>query len=127
MNEEDTPMIVRNISALEGSPNHVKQPNWASTRMIVAADEMRFSLHLTRIYEGQTGLTEYPNHLEAAYCIEGHATLIYEGESKTDEIIPGTVYALDRHDPHKMVVHKELVLLCVFSPPLHGGENANVQ
>ncbi|MEO9825907.1 MAG: ectoine synthase [Paracoccaceae bacterium] len=118
-------MIVRTVADLQGTDRHISKPNWSSTRLIVADDHMGFSMHVTRIFPGQTGLTEYADHLEAAYCITGHATLVFESGRTRVEINPGSVYALDAHDPHTMIVHNELLLVCVFSPPLKAAENAN--
>jgi len=118
-------MIVRSLENMFLSECHVQRSNWASTRLIVEADKMGFSLHVTHIYPGETGITEYPNHLEAAYCIAGSATLIFNEDSRRESISPGTVYALNLNDKHRMEVHEELVLVCVFSPALQGNENAN--
>lgn len=118
-------MIIQQLQELQGSNRYTSRPNWDSTRLIVANDRMGFSLHVTRIYPGQTGLTEYPDHVEAAYCVSGHATLIYDEGSARAEIVPGVVYALDQHDPHTMIVHDELQLICVFNPPLSGSENVS--
>ncbi|GFE51854.1 L-ectoine synthase [Roseobacter cerasinus] len=118
-------MIIQNLHDLRGSQRYTSRPNWDSTRLIVADDQMGFSLHVTRIFPGETGLTEYPEHVEAAYCLSGRATLIYDDGATRTEIAPGVVYALNQHDPHRMVVHEELNLVCVFNPPLAGSENVS--
>lgn len=32
------------------------------------------------------------------------------------------MYALDKHDPHLFEAYEEVILICIFNPPLKGGE-----
>lgn len=120
-------MIIRQLEERRASAFHIERPNWTSTRLVAASDELGFSMHLTTIFAGPVGETEYPDHLEAAYCLSGSATLIFEDGRRTETIEPGVLYALDKHDRHSMEVHDDLVLVCVFNPALQGGENASAK
>ena len=66
---------------------------------------------------------EYENHLEACYCIEGKGSVI-EMDGTEHEIVPGTIYALDKHDSHYLCASKDedLRLVCMFTPALTGDE-----
>jgi L-ectoine synthase len=37
-------------------------------------------------------------------------------------ITPGTLYALDKHDRHRLRVKTRMRVVCTFVPPLVGGE-----
>lgn len=118
-------MLIKTIEGISQTNQFFEAPNWSSARLLVSDDNMGFSVHVTRIFSGPTGDTEYPHHLEAAYCVEGHATLFYDADKRQAEIRPGSIYALNNHDKHRMIVHEELVLICVFNPALSGSENAS--
>ena len=64
----------------------------------------------------------YKNHLEAVYCLEGEGMLedLTNGESYV--IKPGTIYALDKHERHRLKVITKMRVICTFVPPLVGGE-----
>jgi L-ectoine synthase len=40
-------------------------------------------------------------------------------------IQPGTIYILDKHDRHVLRAFEEMVMACVFNPPLNGKEVHN--
>jgi L-ectoine synthase len=115
-------MIVRNFAEAEQTDRRVVSKNWESTRLLLKADGMGFSLHITTIYPGTITPMWYQNHLEAVLCIEG------EGEVETTEsgtvypIRPGVVYALDRNDKHVLRANTKMRMVCVFNPPLVGKE-----
>jgi L-ectoine synthase len=46
----------------------------------------------------------YKNHLEAVYCLEGEGVLEDLVTGKSYEIRPGTLYALDKHERHRLKV-----------------------
>ncbi len=39
----------------------------------------------------------------------------------------GTIYILDKHDKHILRTTKEMVMACVFNPPLNGKEVHNAE
>ena len=118
-------MIVRTIKEIENSKREVKAPNgnWISRRLLLKEDGMGFSFHETIILRGtETGM-HYKNHLEAVFCVEGEGELETIPDGEIFPVRPGTLYALDQHDQHLLrATGSNLRLLCVFNPPLVGGE-----
>jgi L-ectoine synthase len=112
-------MIIRKLDELEG----VEWGNGLSRRFLTLRDGMNYTVTDTIVRAGTSSALEYRNHLEACYCIAGSGKVI---DSAGDEHIiePGTLYALDKHDPHQLVAsdHEDLRLVCVFSPALVGDE-----
>ena len=119
-------MIVRTLEDARESERRVATKNWESVRLLLDGDKMGFSFHVTTIYAGSETPIWYKNHLEAVYCIagEGEVEVLADGgeASRTYVIRPGTLYALDVHDRHKLRAKSKLTLACVFNPALHGKE-----
>jgi L-ectoine synthase len=117
-------MLVRNIEDIRGTARevHAKNDNWVSTRLLLKDDHMGFSLHETIIHAGTETMIWYRNHLEAVYCIEGRGEVETTEDGRVYPIVPGTVYALDKNDRHYLRAFEDLRLVCVFNPPLVGGE-----
>lgn len=116
-------MIVRQLDEIKGTRFEVDTPNWTSFRFLLARDGMGFSMHETRIRPGTETHMHYRHHLEAVYCIEGSGEIEDLATGTVHQIRPGTLYALDRHDEHKLRGHAEgLRLVCVFNPPVTGEE-----
>ncbi len=115
-------MIVKRIGDLLQSPRHVTAPNWESVRLLLASDEMGFSMHLTRLYAGRETKMWYRHHLEAVYCLEGTGEIQTLVDGKVHALEPGTLYALDQNDPHVLRAFTDIVCVCVFNPPLRGRE-----
>lgn len=115
-------MIVRTISEIDGTERDVRAPTFASRRFLLAKDGMGFSLHDTVLHAGTVTAMWYRNHVEAVYCIEGEGELTDLATGQVHRIIPGTMYALDQHDRHELKAVTDLRVVCVFNPPLTGGE-----
>lgn len=117
-------MIVRNIDEIEGSEREVmaENNNWISRRLLLKRDGVGFSLHETIIYEGTETYIWYKNHVEAVYCIEGEGEVELVDDNSVYEIIPGTLYVLNKHEKHLLRARKRMRLVCVFNPPLTGSE-----
>ena len=115
-------MIVRTLADTEGTDLDVRADTWSSRRLLLARDEMGFSLHDTIIEAGTDTPMWYRNHLEAVYCIEGEGTLVDVEAGDEHEIVPGTVYALDQHDRHVLRARSRMRMVCVFNPPCTGHE-----
>ncbi|MFC3023908.1 ectoine synthase [Vibrio zhugei] len=116
-------MIVRTLQECERSERRVVAKTWESTRMLLKDDNMGFSFHITTIYKGTDTHIHYKNHLESVYCISGEGSIeVVNGE--TYPIQPGTLYVLDKHDEHYLRANKkaDMVMACVFNPPLTGAE-----
>jgi L-ectoine synthase len=115
-------MIVRELQKASQSDRRVVADNWESTRLLLKADGMGFSFHVTTIYAGTATKMWYQNHLEAVYCISGNGQVESLEDGTVHPITPGTLYALDKHDRHVLRASSELKLACVFNPPLNGKE-----
>ena len=115
-------MIVRQIRDLEGTDQTVVAPTWISRRMLLKRDGMGFSLHETTILPGTQTPIWYRHHLEAVYCIEGQGEVELVPSGELFKISPGVMYALNEHDRHLLRAETTLRLVCVFNPPLTGGE-----
>jgi L-ectoine synthase len=115
-------MIVRTFDEARGTDRRVTAETWESVRLLLAADGMGFSLHVTTIHAGTTTPMCYRHHLEAVFCIAGEGEVETTADHAVYPIVPGTVYALDRHDDHILRATTTMRLLCVFTPPLKGKE-----
>ncbi|WP_169570285.1 ectoine synthase [Sneathiella limimaris] len=115
-------MFVRTLQAAEKSDRRVTSETWESTRLVLADDNMGFSFHITTIYANTTTEMWYRNHLETVYCISGEGEIETLDDGKVYQIVPGTVYNLDKHDKHVLRARTELKLACVFNPPVTGKE-----
>lgn len=115
-------MIVRTLDQIHGTDREVHAANWTSRRLLLAGDQMGFSLHDTVLHAGTETRMCYRNHLEAVYCVAGTGSLEVLATGEVFPIAPGTMYALDQHDEHVLRAGTELRMVCVFSPPLVGQE-----
>jgi L-ectoine synthase len=115
-------MIVRTLDQIHGTDREVHAANWTSRRLLLAGDQMGFSLHDTVLHAGTETRMCYRNHLEAVYCVAGTGSLEVLATGEVFPIAPGTMYALDQHDEHVLRAATELRMVCVFSPPLVGEE-----
>lgn len=115
-------MIVRSYHDLKSTDKAVSDAKWTSVRMLLAGDGMGFSFHITTLEAGSEHIFEYKNHFESVYCISGSGYITDLTDDKTYEISQGVMYALDKHDRHKLVADEELVMACCFNPPVVGDE-----
>lgn len=115
-------MIIRDFHDLKTGPRSISDARWNSVRMLLADDGMGFSFHITTIEAGSEHTFHYKNHFESVYCIAGKGTITDLATGETHQIRPGVMYALDRHDHHTLRCEEELVLACVFNPPVTGQE-----
>lgn len=115
-------MIVRNFSEAEKSRRRVVSNGWESTRLLLKEDGMGFSFHITTICAGAELPMHYQNHLESVFCVSGEGSIEDCATGKVHEIGPGVMYALDKHDRHILRARTEMVMACVFNPPLNGRE-----
>ena len=114
-------MILRTVKDLE-SDSIISSDWFTSYRILLARDNMGFSLHLTKTKAGSRNIMQYKNHLEAVYCISGQGRLIDLGSDQSHLISPRTLYALDKNDKHILEAKTNLELLCIFNPPCIGSE-----
>jgi L-ectoine synthase len=112
-------MIVRDLSTVKT----VEWGNGLSRRFLLRDDGLGYTVTDTIVRAGTRSRLEYKRHLEACYCIEGRGHVVDSG-GRAHPIEPGTLYALDQHEPHDLVAAEDehLRLVCVFSPALEGDE-----
>ena len=117
-------MIIRRRSSDLNTDRTVSDANWTSVRMLLADDGMGFSFHITFLDAGSEHSFEYKHHLESVYCMSGTGSITDLATGETHAIRPGVLYALDKHDRHTVRAdpEAELVLACVFNPPVTGRE-----
>jgi len=115
-------LIFRTLKDMAGTGREVHAPTFVSRRMLLGKDGMGFSFHDTILYEGTETNIWYKNHLEGVYCVEGEGEVESLDDGKVYKIGPGSMYALDRHDRHILRAITDLRMVCVFTPPLTGGE-----
>ncbi len=112
-------MLIRKLDSVKT----VDWGNGVSRRFLLESDGMGYTVTDTIINAGTTSRLEYKNHLEACYCIEGSGAVV-EMDGTRHEIVPGTLYALDKHDMHDLIANPEgdMRLVCMFTPALTGDE-----
>ncbi len=113
-------MLIRKLSEVKT----VQWGNGLSRRFLLEADGMGYTVTDTIVLAGTKSLIEYKNHLEACYCIEGKGSVI-EMDGTEHVIEVGTMYALDKRDPHYLLggENEDLRLVCMFTPALAGDEH----
>lgn len=115
-------MIVRKLADAINSKRRVKSKGWESIRLLLEEDNMGFSFHITTIFEGANLNLHYKNHLESVFCLSGEGEVEETGTGIVHPIEPGTIYILDKHDKHILRASTEMIMACVFNPPLTGQE-----
>jgi L-ectoine synthase len=115
-------MIVRDLNELKNTDRAVSDAQWTSVRMLLADDGMGFSFHITYLEAGSEHEFEYKNHFESVFCMQGKGSITDLKTGKTYQITPGVMYALNEHDRHILRAEEELVMACVFNPPVTGKE-----
>jgi L-ectoine synthase len=115
-------MIVRDLNELKNTDRAVSDAQWTSVRMLLADDGMGFSFHITYLEAGSEHTFEYKNHFESVFCMQGKGSITDLKTGKTYQITPGVMYALNEHDRHILRAEEELVMACVFNPPVTGKE-----
>lgn len=115
-------MILRHLDEIAGTERDVRAPTFRSRRLLLAGDGAGFSFHDTLLHAGTTTSMWYRHHVEAVYCIEGEGLLTNRETGDSHRVGPGTLYCPDRHERHELRADTNLRMMCVFSPPLTGGE-----
>jgi L-ectoine synthase len=115
-------MKVRTIKEIENTERDVNFKEGKSLRVVLAKDNMGFSIHKTIIPKGQKGHWHYKHHLESCYCIKGIGLLTNLNTNEVFKINVDTVYSLDDNDNHTFEALEDVVLISVFNPPVTGNE-----
>jgi L-ectoine synthase len=117
-------MIVKTYDGLAGTPNETALGNGRAVtrRFLLSEDGVGFTLSDIRITAGEGAQLWYKNHIEANYVIEGEGVLEELDTGITHELKPGVMYCLDKNDRHRIISKTDMRMICVFNPPLAGGE-----
>lgn len=115
-------MIVRDFNEAKNTERRVDSDGWHSVRLLLAGDDMGFSFHITTIYADTELTFHYKNHLESVYCISGEGSIEDLATGEVHQIRPGVMYALNKNDKHVLRGKTEMVMACVFNPPVTGNE-----
>lgn len=115
-------MIVRTLAEIKGTDRDVQAKTWNSQRLLLARDGQRFSLHETVLYAGTETAMWYANHVEAVYCVGGEGELFNDETGEVHPLRNGSMYLLDGHEHHRVRAVTDLRMVCVFDPPVTGGE-----
>ena len=116
-------MIVRSVEDLKAKGSYREKPGvWSSARYLLRRDGMGFTLTHTTIAAGSSQTMQYKNHVEANLIVEGEGDLTDLDTGTVHRLRPGTMYALDRHDRHRIDASTDMRIVCVFSPALVGPE-----
>jgi len=116
-------MIVTALTDILGTDRDVSGPGWSSRRLLLASDDMGFSMTDTLIKKGAVLELEYKHHMEACYCIAGKGEIECLNDGTMHLLEPFVLYALDKNDRHRVqAIGGDMRLVCVFNPPLTGQE-----
>lgn len=115
-------MIVRQLNDIKDSERDVQGETWTSRRLLLANDDVGFSLHDTVMKAGTETTMWYKNHIEAVYVIEGEGELEDLVNHRTYRLSPGTLYTLNGHERHIVRPKTDVRMVCVFNPPVTGRE-----
>ena len=116
-------MIVRDLQSLKQSGRYAEKPgHWSSARYLLRDDDVGFTLTQTTVAAGSTLEMEYKNHIEANLIVEGEAVVTDLADDKEYRLSAGSMYALDKHDRHRLHATTDVRIICVFTPALVGTE-----
>jgi len=115
-------MNIRTIEQIQGTERDVQFTGGNSLRLILESDNMGFAFMKTMIPKGEPHHWHYPEHLEACFCIKGNGILTDIESGNKHQIVPDTMYILDKHDDHLFQALEDTILISVFNPPLSGKE-----
>lgn len=115
-------MKIVKINDLKNTDREVRGVGFVSMRVLLDKDKMGFGLHKTIIPKGEPQHWHYKNHLEACYCIQGRGMITNLETNESFEIIPDTIYVLDKNDDHTFQALEDTVLISIFNPPVKGKE-----
>ncbi len=115
-------MIVRNREDVLGTKGEAHGDKWRSLRFLHEEDGMGVTLVDGLLEPGFDMVLWQKNHLEACYCIEGEGTVEELDTGIVHEIGPGTIYAMNDHDRHRIRAKTRMRVICTFLPALTGFE-----
>lgn len=115
-------MIVRTIDEITDTDADIQTENWRSKRIVLAKEQVGFSVHETTLYAGTVNQFWYANHVEAVFIVEGEGEITDLATGETHQLAPGSLYLLNDHDKHEVRPRTQMRTVCVFNPPITGRE-----
>ena len=115
-------MIVKTLEDIVGTKGDVHGDKWHSLRLLHKEDGMGVTLTDSILEAGFDMNLWQKNHLEACYCLEGEGTVEELDTGKVHEIRAGTLYAMNKHDRHRIRAKTRMRVVCTFFPALMGDE-----
>ena len=115
-------MIVRTLEDVVGTKGDAHGDKWHSLRLLHGEDGMGVTMTDSILEAGFEMVLWRKNHLEACYCLEGEGTVEALDTGAIHEIKPGTLYAMNDHDRHRVKAKTKMRIITTFSPPLGGDE-----
>jgi L-ectoine synthase len=115
-------MLIKRLKDIRESSRNVTDKGWESSRLLLAEDGMGFSFHITTLRAGGEWTFHYQHHVEAVYVLSGTGRIEDLATGECHALEPGTLYALNDHDRHRLRADSELITACVFNPPVTGTE-----
>jgi L-ectoine synthase len=115
-------MIVRTIDEITDTDADIRTENWRSKRIVLAKEQVGFSVHETTLYAGTVNRFWYANHIEAVFIVAGEGEITDLATGETHQLAPGSLYLLNNHDKHEVRPRTEMRTVCVFNPPITGRE-----
>ena len=95
-----------------------------ATRYVTKSDGLGFSLSTASVPAGQDARQVwYKNHWEANFIVSGLGELEDLSSGQRWPLEPRTVYVVGPDDRHKVHASEDLLIVCVFNPPLVGDES----
>lgn len=115
-------MIIKRKADIVGTKGDASGERWRSLRLLHAEDGMQVTLTDSILEAGFEMQLWQKNHLEACYCLEGEGTVEEIDSGVVHEIGPGTLYAMNNHDRHRIRAKTDMRVICTFYPALTGHE-----
>ena len=117
-------MIVKTYDGLAGTKGEtvLGDGRAVTRRFLLAEDGVGITFSDIRIKPGEGRQLWYKNHTETNYVIEGEGVLEDLGTGKRYDLKPGTLYVVGKNDRHRIISKTPMRMVCVFTPPLVGGE-----
>ena len=115
-------MIVKRLEDVVGTKGEAHGDKWHSLRLLHQEDGMGVTLTDSILEEGFEMVLWQKNHLEACYCLEGEGTVEEMDSGTVHNIRPGTLYAMNNHDRHRIRAETKMRVVCTFVPALTGHE-----
>lgn len=115
-------MIIRKKDDVVGTKGDTSGQRWHSLRLLHREDGMKVTLTDSILEPGFDMQLWQKNHLEACYCLEGKGTVEELDSGAVHSIEPGTLYAMNDHDRHRIKAITQMRIICTFYPALTGHE-----